>query len=52
MKKVFNPTSFRRTFGHYNNGLLVRRIALTAQDGKLSLGEVPLLSLPSVLPGR
>lgn len=35
-----------------NNGLLVRRIALTAQDGQLSLGGVPLLSLPSVLPGR
>jgi hypothetical protein len=35
-----------------NNGLLIRRIALTAQDGRLSLGEIPLLSLPSVLPGR
>jgi hypothetical protein len=35
-----------------NNGLLIRRIALTAQDGRLSLGDDPLLSLPSVLPGR
>lgn len=35
-----------------NNGLLIRDIALTAQDGQLSLGENPLLSLPSVLPGR
>lgn len=27
-------------------------IALTAQDGQLSYGDIPLLSLPSVLPGR
>lgn len=33
-------------------GLPLRDIALTAQDGRLSLGTVPLLSLPSVLPGR
>lgn len=35
-----------------NNGLLIRPIALTAQDGQLSLGDNPLLSLPSVLPAR
>lgn len=33
-------------------GLPLRDIALTAQDGRLSLGTVPLLSVPSVLPGR
>lgn len=33
-------------------GLLLREIALTAQDGKLSLVTVPLFSLPSVLPGH
>ncbi len=35
-----------------NNGQPIRDIALTAQDGQLSLGPIPLLSLPSVLPGR
>jgi hypothetical protein len=35
-----------------SKGLPLREIALTAQDGRLSLGTVPLLSLPSVLPGR
>jgi len=35
-----------------SKGLPRREIALTAQDGRLSLGTVPLLSLPSVLPGR
>lgn len=33
-------------------GLPKHHIALTAQDGRLSFGAVPLLSLPSVLPGR
>lgn len=35
-----------------NRGQSLRRIALTAQDGRLSYGDIPLLSLPSVLPGR
>lgn len=35
-----------------SRGMSVRDIALTAQDGRLSLGTIPLLSLPSVLPGR
>jgi len=35
-----------------NNRQQVREIALTAQDGKLSYGAIPLFSLPSVLPGR
>ncbi len=35
-----------------NNGQPIRDMALTAQDGQLSLGPVPLLNLPSVLPGR
>ncbi len=35
-----------------NRGQSLRRIALTAQDGQLSYGDIPLLSLPSVLPGR
>jgi len=32
--------------------LVSRQLAITAQDGKLMLGEIPLLSLPSVLPGH
>jgi hypothetical protein len=35
-----------------NDGQPIRDMALTAQDGRLSFGAVPLLSLPSVLPGR
>lgn len=35
-----------------NRGKPIRDMALTAQDGQLSYGPVPLLSLPSVLPGR
>ncbi len=35
-----------------NRGKSLRDIALTAQDGKLSYGAIPLFSLPSVLPGR
>jgi hypothetical protein len=34
------------------NGQPVRDMALTAQNGHLSVGTIPLLSLPSVLPGR
>jgi hypothetical protein len=33
-------------------GSSFRQAAVTAQDGRLSLGDVPLLSLPSVLPDR
>jgi hypothetical protein len=35
-----------------SKGLPLHDIALTAQDGRLSYGDIPLLSLPSVLPGR
>lgn len=35
-----------------NRGQSLTSLALTAQEGQLSFGAVPLLSLPSVLPGR
>ncbi|MEK9969049.1 MAG: DUF2125 domain-containing protein [Ferrovibrio sp.] len=33
-------------------GVFIRDVALTAQGGQLSLGDVPVFSLSSVLPGR
>ncbi|MBX4954143.1 RidA family protein [Rhizobium lentis] len=39
MKKVFNPTSVRRPFGHYNHGLLVPPGAsLLVTSGQLGIG--------------
>lgn len=35
-----------------NRGPSLRHITLTAQNGQLSYGDIPLLSLPPVLPGR
>lgn len=35
-----------------NRGQSLRPLTLTAQNGQLSYGAIPLLSLPSVLPGR
>ncbi|ARO30109.1 endoribonuclease L-PSP protein [Rhizobium sp. NXC14] len=39
MKKVFNPSSVRRPFGHYNHGLLVPPGAsLLVTSGQLGIG--------------
>ncbi len=51
MKKVFNPPSVRRPFGHYNHGLLVPPGAsLLVTSGQL--GIRPDDTIPPMSPAR